>query len=49
MQSDYSLELGRAPTTKAVGSEHVIKVRTDGFSRRKKKPGVVGLQTKETF
>jgi len=34
MQSDYSLELGRTPTTKAVGSEYVTKVGTDGFSRR---------------
>jgi hypothetical protein len=28
------LKLVRAPTTKAVGSEYVIKIGTDGFSRR---------------
>jgi len=33
-QSDYNLELGLTPTTKAVGSEYVTKVGTDGFSRR---------------
>ena len=34
MQSTYCLDFGRAPTTKAVGSEYVTKVGTDGFSRR---------------
>jgi hypothetical protein len=28
------LILFRAPTTKAVGSEYIIKIGTDGFSRR---------------
>ena len=34
MQPNYCLDFDRAPTTKAVGSEYVAKVGTDGFSRR---------------
>ena len=34
MQPNYCLDLDRAPTTKAVGSEYVAKVGTDGFTRR---------------
>jgi hypothetical protein len=33
-QSKFGLTIVDAPTTKAVVSECVIKVRTDGFSRR---------------
>ncbi len=35
--ANCSLRLVSAPTTKAVGSEYVIKIGTDGFSRRTKK------------
>ena len=34
VMSNLSLILVSAPTTKAVGSEYVIKIGTDGFSRR---------------
>ena len=34
MKSNYCLDSGRAPTAKAVGSEYVANVGTDGFSRR---------------
>ena len=36
----------RAPTGKSVGSEKVIKIRTDGFTRRSnKKKGVSTFET----
>ena len=38
--ANCSLRLINAPTNKAVGSEYVIKIGTDGFSRRTSKTEV---------